>query len=244
MTRVSKELGGHSIVQDLDLKVQSQRTLCLLGESGCGKTTTLRLINGLLLADQGRVEVNGEPVLKSNATALRRKMGYSQQGSGLFPHLSVLDNISLMARKSGWKKDQILQRAQEVLEMVHLDLAQVGQHRPRQLSGGQRQRVGIARALFLKPQIMLMDEPFGALDPLTRKEVQDLFLELKSQQNLTTVMVTHDLLEAFKMADQIALMHQGRIEQIGSKEDFLKRPASEYADRFVNSHLEAVRDLV
>ncbi len=243
LVRVSKKLGGQPVVKNLDLRVPLQHSLCLLGESGCGKTTTLRLINGLLLADEGQVLVEGQPVSAANATMLRRSMGYSQQGSGLFPHLTVLDNISLIARKKGWSGEEIRQRSREVLDMVQLDFKEVSTKRPRQLSGGQRQRVGIARALFLKPKIMLMDEPFGALDPLTRKDVQDLFLQLRKQQSLTTVMVTHDLLEAFKMADSIALMQGGAVEQIGSKEDFMNSPASEYVERFVSSHLEALREL-
>ena len=173
-------------------------------------------MNGLLTPASGRVVVSGEEFDFAKSEKLRRKMGYSMQGSGLFPHMTIAENMSIVATKENWSQQDILARIQELCRLVNLPasksfLAQ----RPRELSGGQQQRVGIARALFMSPKILLMDEPFGALDPITRKDIQNEFLDLQDKLKLTIVLVTHDLTEAFLMGDNIALLNQGRLAQLG-----------------------------
>ena len=209
--------------------------MSLLGSSGSGKTTCLRLINGLLRPDRGRVFLDGQLVRPGHSTALRRKMGYSLQGRSLFPHWNVGDNISVLARRQKWASDKIKARVTEVLQMVQLTPSDALK-KPHELSGGQQQRVGIARALFMSPRIMLMDEPFGALDPVTRAQLQDLFLDLKKHMKLTVVLVTHDTHEALKMSDRIALLNKGLVEQIGPPNLFLNSPRSEYVKQFFQTY--------
>ena len=230
---VSKSLGSKKVLDRIQLKIPQNGIYCLLGESGSGKTTCLRLMNGLIFPDSGSVFIQEEELVTSQAVSLRRNMGYAQQGSGLFPHMNVYENISLIAKKSGWKDSQIKSRTKELLAQVHLNYDEMINKFPSQLSGGQKQRVSLARSLFMSPQIMLMDEPFGALDPTTRSEVQDLFIDLQKAFNLTVVIVTHDLYEAFKMADRIIILNNGKIEEQGTQGQLLTAPTSQYIQNYL-----------
>lgn len=229
--------GNKRILKNFDLKVRPGSICCLVGSSGSGKTTTLRLINGLLRPQQGDIFLHGEKLDFAKAEEARRKMGYSIQGSGLFPHMNLFENLTIIAKKQKWSEKKMTERAHELCELMSLPTTKAFfKKKPRQISGGQQQRVGIARALFLKPQIMLMDEPFSALDPITRSELQQEFLRLQEKLGLTIVLVTHDLSEAFSMADDIVLLNQGQIEQQGRPSRFLLAPASQYVKEFMDSH--------
>ena len=227
------------VVRDLDLEVRRGETLCLLGPSGCGKTTTLRLINRLLEPSGGRVLVEGRDAAAVDAIRLRRSMGYVVQQGGLFPHLTTAANVGLLCRLEGWDPVRVRERVERLLAMVHLDSGEFAHRYPAELSGGQRQRVGLARSLALDPPILLMDEPFGALDPITRAEVQAELLELLEAVEKTVVLVTHDLPEAFRLGDRVALLTEGRIEQIGTPDEVRARPASEWVRRFLEGALDA-----
>jgi osmoprotectant transport system ATP-binding protein len=219
------------------LKVREGQICCLVGSSGSGKTTTLRLINGLLKPQSGKVFLNGNELDFSQAEQVRRTMGYSIQGSGLFPHMTLFENLTIIARKKGWDKARLEQRVNELCELMFLPHTKAFlSKKPREISGGQQQRVGIARALFLRPKIMLMDEPFSALDPITRNELQNEFVRLQRKLNITIVLVTHDLSEAFAMADEIVLLNQGKLEQKGRPSRFLLAPATPYVVDFMQSH--------
>jgi osmoprotectant transport system ATP-binding protein len=212
---------GRQLLSALNLQVQRGETLVLLGRSGSGKTTTLKLVNRLLTPTGGDVRVNGVSTAATDVIRLRRSIGYVIQDVGLFPHFTVERNISLVPRIEGWPADRINQRVEELLQMVGLE-AQMASRYPQQLSGGQRQRVGVARALAADPAILLMDEPFGALDALTRDQLQREFLSLQLRLNKTVVFVTHDLREALRLASRIALMEAGRLVTILPPEDFLR----------------------
>ncbi len=212
---------GQPLLSGFNLQVQPGETLVLLGRSGSGKTTTLKLINRLLTPSSGEVRVNGAPTLESGVIRLRRSMGYVIQDVGLFPHFTVERNIALLPRIEGWIPERIQQRVSELLQMVGLD-AQLASRYPHQLSGGQRQRVGVARALAADPAVLLMDEPFAALDPLTRDQLQREFLALQRRLNKTVVFVTHDLREALRLGSRIALMESGRLVTVLSPPEFLR----------------------
>lgn len=212
---------GRQLLSALNLQVQRGETLVLLGRSGSGKTTTLKLVNRLLTPTGGDVRVNGVSTAATDVIRLRRSIGYVIQDVGLFPHFTVERNIGLVPRIEGWPADRINQRVEEMLQMVGLE-AQMASRYPQQLSGGQRQRVGVARALAADPAILLMDEPFGALDALTRDQLQREFLSLQLRLNKTVVFVTHDLREALRLASRIALMEAGRLVTILPPEDFLR----------------------
>ncbi len=193
-------------VRELSLNVEAGETLCLIGASGSGKTTALRLINGLQRASSGRVLVGGEDVAGADPIALRRHMGYVIQAAGLFPHMSVRENVGLLCELEGWSEERRRARVDGLLELVHLSPDLFAERFPAELSGGQQQRVGVARALALDPPILLMDEPFGALDPITRRDLQREFLELRDTSSKTTVIVSHDLTEAFRLGHRVALL--------------------------------------
>lgn len=210
LDRVSVAFGPVTVVHDIDLTVRRGEFIALVGASGSGKTTTLKAINRLVDISAGTVAVDGTPVASIEPYRLRRRIGYVFQGIGLFPHLSVAENIAITPRLLNWDEAQIATRVTELLALVDLP-QEFAARRPAQLSGGQRQRVGVARALAARPAIMLMDEPFGALDPLTRDQLGDQYRRLHEQMQLTTVMVTHDVLEALLLADRIVVMRDGRI---------------------------------
>jgi osmoprotectant transport system ATP-binding protein len=237
---------GTVAVAEVSFSIPAGRVVALLGPSGCGKTTTLRLINRLEEPTSGRVLVRGQDVSRQRAEELRRSIGYVIQEGGLFPHLSVWQNVATVPKLLRWPADRIAKRVTEVLSLVGLPEVHYGSRMPHELSGGQRQRVGVARGLAADPDILLMDEPFGALDPGTRSSIQDEFLRLQSELRKTVIMVTHDIAEAGKMADDIVLMHKGRIVQEGRLRDVLLSPASTEVGEFLGKQghglaLEALR---
>ena len=227
---VSKSFDGGSTyaVADLSLRVQEGSTLVLLGSSGCGKTTTLKMINRLIEPSAGRIEIDGRDAAQQDPIQLRRAVGYVFQGIGLLPHMTVRDNVEIVPRLLGWARRRRRARALELIEMVGLDSSQYADRYPFELSGGQQQRVGVARALAANPAYLLMDEPFGALDAVTRDSLQQELLALRTRLNKTIVFVTHDVLEAMTLADEIAVLHEGRLEQIGSTRELLQNPATDF----------------
>ena len=233
---VSKSFGALDVLKSLNLALSAGKIYSIIGESGCGKTTALRLMNGLEKPSAGEVFLNGESFDYSMAVTKRRSMGYCLQGYTLFPHMNILENLSVIARKSGWDKAKIKNRALEVMDLMGLSADEYLNKKPSQLSGGQQQRIGIGRAIFMKPQIMLMDEPFGALDPITRNEIQEVFIELQKKLSLTVVLVTHDLAEAFKMSDEILLLEKGHLAQRGRPNRLLMKPATEYVASFLKTN--------
>jgi osmoprotectant transport system ATP-binding protein len=214
------KIGNKTILDNLTLAIESGETLVLLGRSGSGKTTALRLINGMNLPTAGEVLVDGKATTAGDLVRLRRSIGYVIQESGLFPHFSVERNIGLVPKLEGWEEPRIAARTAALLESVSLPATDFAKRMPRELSGGQRQRVGVARALAADPKILLFDEPFGALDPVTRLDLQREFLRLRAELNKTSVFVTHDVREAMKLATRIALLHEGRLAFLGTPEDF------------------------
>jgi osmoprotectant transport system ATP-binding protein len=213
--------GARAVLSQLNLEVQNGETLVLLGRSGSGKTTTLKLVNRLLSPTAGEVLVKGVANSQADVIRLRRSIGYVIQDVGLFPHFTVERNVGLVPKIEGWPEDRIRARVKELLRTVGLD-EQLAVRYPHQLSGGQRQRVGVARALAADPEILLMDEPFGALDPLTRDELQRQFLSLRRELHKTVVFVTHDLREALRLGSRIALMEAGRLVTVLAPQDFLR----------------------
>jgi osmoprotectant transport system ATP-binding protein len=230
LEHVSKsfDAGNRYSVYDLSLRIPRGQLLVLLGTSGCGKTTTLKMINRLIEPTEGRVEVDGCDVRHADPVMLRRSIGYVFQGIGLFPHMTVAENIAVVPRLLKWPEARIRARVDELLELVHLPAAEYHGRMPSQLSGGQQQRVGFARALAAGPQVMLLDEPFGALDPLTRDELRGEFQQIVRDLGLTAVMVTHDMTEALLSANLIAVMYAGRLVQLGTPQQILTCPADEF----------------
>jgi osmoprotectant transport system ATP-binding protein len=212
---------GKVLLSGLNLTVRSGETLMLLGRSGSGKTTSLKLINRLLEATSGQVRVEGKPVTEWEATRLRRSIGYAIQDVGLFPHYTVFENVALVPKLEQWEPAKIAARVGEVLAVVGMSHQEFGQRYPNELSGGQRQRVGLARALAAEPPILLMDEPFGALDPITRAEIQMEFKRLQEKLGKTIVFVTHDVGEALLLGSRIALMENGKLRGVFQPEEFL-----------------------
>ncbi|MGH7771104.1 MAG: ABC transporter ATP-binding protein [Candidatus Binatia bacterium] len=213
---------GKTLLSDLNLEVYQGETLVLLGRSGCGKTTTLKLINRLLDPTEGEVRVEGTTTTQWDPIRLRRRIGYVIQEIGLFPHFTIEDNVGVVPSLEGWEAEKIKARARELLDMVGLDPGRFATRYPRELSGGQRQRVGVARALAADPPIMLLDEPFGALDPITRREIQQEFRSLQKRLGKTLVFVTHDVREAFILASRICLLKDGKVVLLGQPADLLK----------------------
>ena len=211
-------------VQAVTLEVHDGELLGLVGRSGCGKTTTLKMINRLVEPSSGRIVVNGKDVSTTDAVELRRGIGYVFQGIGLFPHMTVSENVGIVPRLLQWEPSLIEERVDELLEMMGLSPDDYRHRMPTELSGGQQQRVGVARALAGRPNIVLMDEPFGALDPVTRDALQSEFKALQKSLGLTVVMVTHDMTEALLMADRIAVMHAGQLLQLGTPQQLLAHP--------------------
>jgi osmoprotectant transport system ATP-binding protein len=209
------------IISDLDLEVEQGEIFVLLGESGCGKTTTLKLVNRLLTPTTGQVLIEGKPTDEWDPIRLRRRIGYVIQDAGLFPHFTVERNVGLVPSLEGWDPTRMKDRVNELLSLVGLDPDRFAQRFPRELSGGQRQRVGVARALAADPPLLLLDEPFGALDPLRRASLQREFSELTRRLHKSAIFVTHDLREALRLGSRIALMHAGRLAVVETPENFL-----------------------
>jgi osmoprotectant transport system ATP-binding protein len=227
---------GRAAVDDVTLEIPAGEIVMLVGPSGCGKTTTMKMINRLIEPTSGRILIGDEDVTHKNADELRRRIGYVIQGAGLFPHYTVGDNIGLVPNLLKWDKSRTRTRVDELLEMVGLDPEQFRGRYPRQLSGGQQQRVGVARALAADPPVLLMDEPFGAVDPITRQRLQDELLRLQEELRKTIVFVTHDFDEAVKLGDRIAILQEGsEVVQYDTPEQILAAPANEFVEGFVGS---------
>ncbi|MFH1731495.1 MAG: ATP-binding cassette domain-containing protein [Planctomycetota bacterium] len=228
--------GGAEAVRDLSMEVREGETLVLLGTSGSGKTTTMKMVNRLIEPTEGRILIDGTDNAEMDAIALRRSIGYAIQHIGLFPHMSIAQNIAVVPRLLGWPRDRINERVDILLAMMALDPAEFRDRYPAQLSGGQRQRVGVARSLAADPPVVLMDEPFGALDPITREQLQDEFIDLESEIQKTVIFVTHDVFEAVKMGDRIALLDDGALQQLATPAELVESPANEFVDQFLGQH--------
>ncbi len=230
---VSKYFGDIKAVDDISFKVAESENMVFLGTSGCGKTTTLRMINRLTEPSEGIIFVNGENILQQQPEKLRRSIGYVLQHNGLFPHYTVAQNIAIVPELLGSNKDQVRKRTIELLEKLHLPPDKYLHVYPDKLSGGQQQRVGLARALAADPPVLLMDEPFGALDTITRNSIRKELSELDEFKKKTIVMVTHDVQEAFALADKICLMDKGKIVQLGTPDELLFHPANKFVSNFL-----------
>lgn len=225
--------GNIMAADNIDMHVKKGEICVLLGASGCGKTTTLKMVNRLIKPSSGKIFIDGKDVTQMDVVELRRRIGYVIQQIGLFPNMTVEENISIVPRLLKWDKQRCRKRAQELLELVALDPATFLKRYPRELSGGQQQRVGVARALAADPPVMLMDEPFGAIDPINRKAIQDEFLELQKKIGKTILLVSHDIDEALRMANKIAIFNHGKLAQFDTPEALLARPADEFVSDFL-----------
>jgi osmoprotectant transport system ATP-binding protein len=235
LVSVSKRFGAALALQTTNLDVEAARTTVLLGPSGCGKTTALRLMLGLLRPDTGQVLFRGAELTAEALLEARNQMGYVVQDGGLFPHLSALDNVRLMARFLKWSEARITERVAELAELVRLPQAALARH-PQDISGGQKQRVALMRALMLEPELLFLDEPLGALDPIVRADLQDDLARIFERLGKSVVLVTHDLAEAAFFGHVLVLLQDGRIVQQGSLADFVSRPADPFVTRFVRAH--------
>lgn len=240
---IRKSFSDKQILKGINLEMPTGKTIVLIGPSGCGKSTLLRIVMGLISQDSGEVEIQGNVVSSKNILLLRQKMGYVIQRGGLFPHLSAHDNCTLVTNYLGWKEDKIEARLNELCELVRIDHSLLEQ-KPNQLSGGQAQRISLIRALMLDPDIILLDEPLGSIDPLVRHELQTDLKQIFQKLHKTVLMVTHDLGEATFLGDEIVLMKEGEIVQQGSIQEIIKNPASAFVEKFVTaqrSPLEAIK---
>ncbi|MEE8549939.1 MAG: ABC transporter ATP-binding protein [Gemmatimonadota bacterium] len=235
LQNVTKRYGETVAVDAVSLSVSEGELLVLLGESGSGKTTTLKMINRLIDATSGVIRLDGEDVREVPEHILRRRVGYVFQKVGLFPHMTVAENIAITPLLLGWEASTIQKRVDELLEMVELDPGVMRGRRPSELSGGQQQRVGVARALAAAPKVMLLDEPFGALDPLTRDRLQQSFMRIRRENHLTAIFVTHDMVEALILGDRIAVMRNGRLVQIGTPHKLMVEPQDEYVQQLMGT---------
>ncbi|HKJ69654.1 MAG TPA: ABC transporter ATP-binding protein [bacterium] len=222
-------------VDDFSLTIDAGELMVLLGASGCGKTTTLKIINRLVEPTGGDVLINGRSHTSYSPVELRRSIGYVFQGIGLFPHMTVAENIGIVPRLIGWPRERRTDRVTELLHLFHMEPETFRNRRPSELSGGQQQRVGVARALATEPSIMLMDEPFGALDPLTRVKLQEEYQSIRRQLGITTIFVTHDMTEALLLGDRIAVMDAGGLVQAGTPRELLTAPANDYVRRLMDT---------
>lgn len=224
--------GNKKAVDNMNLEVNKGEFVVLIGPSGCGKTTTMKMINRLIEPTEGKILFEGENIMEKNPVELRRSVGYVIQQIALFPHMTIRQNIALVPKLLKWPDSKKRARAEELLELVNMDESYLNRY-PHELSGGQQQRIGVLRALAADPPLILMDEPFGALDPITRDSLQEEFKSLQQRLEKTIVFVTHDMDEAIKLADKIVIMRQGKIVQIGSPEEILRDPADEFVEEFI-----------
>lgn len=223
------------VLKDISFEIKKGEIVALIGPSGCGKTTTLKMINRLLRPTSGDIRINGESIYDMDVIKLRRSMGYVIQQIGLFPHLTVEENIEIIAKVENYPIEQIKRKTQELMEIIGVDQSFLSRY-PNELSGGQQQRIGVARALATDPDIILMDEPFSALDPINREQLQNELSSLQKNLQKTIVIVTHDMDEAIKLADRICVMNDGRIEQYATPEEILKNPQGEFVEGFVGKN--------
>ncbi|WP_310587691.1 ATP-binding cassette domain-containing protein [Dyadobacter sp. CY312] len=233
---LSKNFGGVDAVSDISFEVSAGNTMVLLGTSGCGKTTTLKMLNRLIEPTSGEIRIDDRDVFSAKPEILRRGIGYVSQNNGLFPHFTVAENIAVVPRLLKWDRSKTEKRTTELLEQLRLPFVKYAHKYPDELSGGQKQRVSLARALVADPSLLLMDEPFGALDPITRADIRKEFLELPELKRKTILLVTHDVQEAFELGDQISLMDKGRIVQSGSAQDLIFKPANDFVSNFFSHH--------
>lgn len=230
---VSKVYAGRKkAVEELNLEVEQGEFIVFIGPSGCGKTTTMKMINRLIEPTEGSIYIKGEDILKKNQVELRRSIGYVIQQIGLFPHMTIMENITLVPKLLKWPEDQRKKRAEELLKLVNMSPDYLYRY-PRELSGGQQQRIGVLRALAADPPLILMDEPFGALDPITRDSLQEEFKHLQQSLGKTIIFVTHDMDEALKLADRIVIMRDGKLVQVGTPDDILRNPADDFVEEFI-----------
>lgn len=240
---VCKDFSGKAALHPLDMTFPEGRTVALLGPSGCGKSTLLRLLIGLIVPDRGEVKIRGERLTRETARGLRHRMGYVIQEGGLFPHLTARDNVALLARHLAWKEARVADRIAELRELVRLP-GDLIERFPSELSGGQRQRVSLMRALMLDPEVLLLDEPMGALDPLIRADLQVDLKAIFAELGKTVVLVTHDLGEAAFLAHEILLMRDGRVLQRGTFGDLVASPADPFVSRFVQAQRPPMMEMV
>ncbi|WP_441394815.1 choline ABC transporter ATP-binding protein OpuBA [Bacillus subtilis] len=224
--------GGKKAVNNVNLKIAKGEFICFIGPSGCGKTTTMKMINRLIEPSAGKIFIDGENIMDQDPVELRRKNGYVIQQIGLFPHMTIQQNISLVPKLLKWPEQQRKERARELLKLVDMGPEYLDRY-PHELSGGQQQRIGVLRALAAEPPLILMDEPFGALDPITRDSLQEEFKKLQKTLHKTIVFVTHDMDEAIKLADRIVILKAGEIVQVGTPDDILRNPADEFVEEFI-----------
>ena len=231
---VGKRFGDVWVLRDVTLALPAQRTTAIVGESGCGKTTLLQLVNGVLRPDAGAIEVLGGPVPTTGVAAFRRRIGYAVQGAGLFPHLNVRENVTLLAKLEKWPAERIEARFDELLDEMGLAPELADQY-PIQLSGGQQQRAGLCRALMLKPDMLLLDEPFSALDPISRAELTEQFGAAQRQEGVSALLVTHDMREAAQLADYLVILGDGGVLQAGEASEVLANPRPGHVERLLNA---------
>lgn len=225
--------GGQKAVDSLSLQIEKGEFVCFIGPSGCGKTTTMKMINRLHEPSSGMITVSGKDIMAMDPVELRRSIGYVIQQVGLFPHMTIAQNVELVPKLLGWPAPKCRERVDELLPLVGLDPAQYRDRFPRELSGGQQQRIGVIRALAAEPDLILMDEPFGALDPITREALQDELKKLQAKLKKTIIFVTHDMDEALKLADRIVVMKEGRAHQVATPEELLRHPKDEWVAQFI-----------
>ena len=229
---IGKSYQGKWVVRNFNLTINEGDFLCIVGTSGSGKTTLLKMINGLVIPDEGDITINGIRVIDQDIISLRRKIGYAIQGDGLFPHMTVADNIGYVPKLDGVPKEEVDSIVNRMLSLVGLPLDSKGKY-PKELSGGQQQRVGIARAYANSPKILLMDEPFGAVDSITRYQLQEDLKQIHKQTDCTIVFITHDMHEAFKLGTHILVMHEGKMQQYGTTEEVKNDPSNEYVKQLI-----------
>ena len=233
---IGKSYQGKWVVRNFNLTINEGDFLCIVGTSGSGKTTLLKMINGLVVPDEGDITINGIRVIDQDIISLRRKIGYAIQGDGLFPHMTVADNIGYVPKLDGVPKEEVDSIVNRMLSLVGLPLDSKGKY-PKELSGGQQQRVGIARAYANSPKILLMDEPFGAVDSITRYQLQEDLKQIHKQTDCTIVFITHDMHEAFKLGTHILVMHEGKMQQYGTAEEVKNYPSNEYVKQLIEMTL-------
>ncbi len=236
LQNIHKSFKKFNVIKDLSLEIAKGEIVSLIGPSGCGKTTTIKMINGLEKPTEGKVLIDGKDISDLDLIQLRRGMGYIIQQTGLFPHMTIEENIGIIPKLEGKDKDEIRKKVYSLMEMIGLDADDYLWRYPAQLSGGQLQRVGVARAFAMDPEIILMDEPFSALDPVTREQLQNELLEIQSKMKKTIVFVTHDMREAIKISDKICILNNGKIAQYDTPENILKKPADEFVTNFVGEN--------